>query len=109
MRSRCRRTAAPALAGEPKNGVTLLVFHRRRDLSAEPRENTDMIIRALSAAFLLLAAPAAIAQDETSRTTWPNQREGDFIINFRSTRRTAGPRWGPRTIPRRRKRDHLHD
>jgi homoserine O-acetyltransferase/O-succinyltransferase len=39
-----------------------------------------MIIRALSAAFLLLAAPSAFAQNETSRTTWPNQREGDFII-----------------------------
>ena len=36
-----------------------------------------MIIRALSAAFLVLAAPAAFAQ---SSTAWPNQREGDFII-----------------------------
>src|SRR5580700_10535653 len=95
--------------GRAEKRRNLVVFHRRRDLSAEPRENTDMIIRALSAAFLLLAAPSAFAQNETSRTTWPNQREGDFIINFRSTRRTAGPRWGPRTIPRRRKRDHLHD
>jgi homoserine O-acetyltransferase/O-succinyltransferase len=33
------------------------------------------MIRALSAAFLLLAAPSALAQ-----TTWPHQREGDFII-----------------------------
>ena len=33
------------------------------------------MIRALSATFLLLAAPSALAQ-----TTWPHQREGDFII-----------------------------
>ena len=39
-----------------------------------------MIIRALSAAFLVLAAPSAFAQTETTRTSWPNQREGDFII-----------------------------
>ena len=38
-----------------------------------------MIIRALSAAFLLLAAPSAFAQ-ATLSTSWPNQREGDFII-----------------------------
>jgi homoserine O-acetyltransferase len=38
-----------------------------------------MIIRALSAAFLVLAAPSAFAQ-ATSSTRWPNQREGDFII-----------------------------
>ena len=34
-----------------------------------------MSIRALSAALLLLAAPSAIAQ-----TSWPNQREGEFVI-----------------------------
>ena len=34
-----------------------------------------MSIRALSAALLLLAAPSAFAQ-----TSWPNQREGDFVI-----------------------------
>jgi homoserine O-acetyltransferase len=34
-----------------------------------------MIIRALSAAFLLLAIPSASAQ-----APWPNQREGDFVI-----------------------------
>ena len=34
-----------------------------------------MIIRALSAAFLVLATPSAFAQ-----TNWPNQRDGDFII-----------------------------
>ena len=38
-----------------------------------------MMIRALSAAFLVLAAPAAFAQ-ATSSTSWPNQREGDFLI-----------------------------
>ena len=37
-----------------------------------------MIIRALSAAFLVLAAPSAFAQ--ATSTSWPNQREGDFII-----------------------------
>ena len=39
-----------------------------------------MIIRALSAAFLVLAAPSAFAQTEATRTSWPNQREGDFIL-----------------------------
>ena len=34
-----------------------------------------MTMRALSAALLLLAMPSAFAQ-----TTWPNQREGDFVI-----------------------------
>jgi homoserine O-acetyltransferase/O-succinyltransferase len=34
-----------------------------------------MTIRALSAALLLLAMPSALAQ-----TTWPNQREGDFVV-----------------------------
>jgi len=34
-----------------------------------------MSSRALSAALLLLAAPSAIAQ-----TSWPNQREGEFVI-----------------------------
>jgi homoserine O-acetyltransferase/O-succinyltransferase len=38
-----------------------------------------MIIRALSAALLVLAAPSAFAQT-ASPTAWPNQREGDFII-----------------------------
>ena len=37
-----------------------------------------MIIRALSAAFLVLAAPSAFAQ--ATSTVWPNQRAADFII-----------------------------
>ena len=37
-----------------------------------------MIIRALSAAFLVLAAPSAFAQ--ANSTSWPNQRGDDFII-----------------------------
>jgi len=38
-----------------------------------------MMIRALSAAFLVFAVPSAFAQ-AISSTGWPNQREGDFII-----------------------------
>ena len=37
-----------------------------------------MMIRALSAAAFLLAAPSAFAQ--TAAPAWPNQREGDFVI-----------------------------
>jgi homoserine O-acetyltransferase len=43
-----------------------------------------MIVRAVSAvvyiALLALAAPSALAQSETSTKTWPNQKEGDFVI-----------------------------
>jgi homoserine O-acetyltransferase/O-succinyltransferase len=38
-----------------------------------------MNIRALSAAFLMLAVPSAFAQTKP-QTVWPNQHEGDFII-----------------------------
>src|SRR5262250_2868407 len=38
-----------------------------------------MTFRALAAAVLLIAAPAAFAQ-APSTTHWPNQQEGDFVI-----------------------------
>jgi hypothetical protein len=37
-----------------------------------------MLIRALSAAAFLLAAPAAFAQ--TAAPAWPNLKEGDFVL-----------------------------
>ena len=39
-----------------------------------------MPLRALTTALLLMSAQAVSAQ-ATSTTLWPNQKEGDFVIN----------------------------
>jgi hypothetical protein len=40
----------------------------------------SMIARALFAAAVLLSVPTMSAGTALAQTTWPNQREGDFII-----------------------------
>ena len=39
-----------------------------------------MIARALFAAFVLLSAPSMGVGTALAQTSWPNQREGDFVI-----------------------------
>src|SRR5262249_50686518 len=60
------------------SGRVMMIAHRYGEFTGA-NGRTSMTIRACFAAVVLLAAPSLAAQS-LAQTSWPNQREGDFVI-----------------------------